>query len=443
MISSNHPINDLEQVARETGTNLADAAFASVMDSRDPLQALRQEFVIPRTTDGREESIYLCGNSLGAMPKRAKQYVQEEFDVWGEKGVLGHTQHKFNRPWLTIDERATETTAELVGAKPLEVAIMGTLTENLHMLMVSFYRPTATRYKILLEKKAFPSDIYAINSQIRMHGYDPKSGMIMLEPRQGEYTLRNEDILSAIEEYGDELAHSILYGQLFDMESITRAGHAKGCYVGFDLAHAVGNVPLSLHEWNVDFASWCTYKYLNAGAGGIAAYRDPTIPRLSGWWSNNTETRFEMTEELRPAIGANVYRVSNTPALTTSSLIGSLEVFKLTSIEKLRAKSLLMTAYLEYLLGPLEKEYGITIITPRSPEERGCQLSILFPQNVSVLFDKLLQAGVICDERKPNCIRLAPVPLYNCFSDIYQAVVILKQALKSTMTNINAASLHE
>ncbi|KAI9592043.1 kynureninase [Syncephalis fuscata] len=414
MASTSHPVHELEHVAHETGLNMLDSAFATAMDKRDSLTALRQEFIIPKAADGKE-SVYLCGNSLGALPKRAKQLVQEELEVWANEGVLGHSQHAYGRPWITIDEHAIEQSAKLVGANPLEVAIMGTLTVNLHLLMVSFYRPTPKRFKIMFEKKAFPSDIYAISSQIQMHGFNPRDGMLMLEPREGEHTLRPEDILSAIEEHGDEVA-LIMFpgvqfytGQLFDMPSITRAGHAKGCYVGFDLAHAIGNVPLALHEWDVDFAAWCSYKYLNSGAGGIGGIyvhekhtNSSNLPRLSGWWSNDTETRFEMAEQLKPSQGAAAYRISNTPALSTASLI--------------------------------ENKYGISIITPRSPDQRGCQLSVLFKQDITTLFDALLKAGVICDERKPNCIRLAPVPLYNRFTDVYQAVAILDKLLEAELT---------
>ncbi|RKP08487.1 L-kynurenine hydrolase-like protein [Thamnocephalis sphaerospora] len=434
---SSLPIDSLQSVAQEMGVDVRSKAFAREMDARDKLAPLRDEFAIPKAQDGND-AVYLCGNSLGLLPKRAQTLVAEEFQVWAESGVIGHHQHRHGRPWVTIDEQVVGKSATIVGAKPAEVAVMGTLTANLHFLMVSFYRPTAQRYKILLEKRAFPSDTYAVKSQIQFHGYDPTTAMVALEPREGEYTLRHEDILAAIEEHGDEIAlvlfPGVQYytGQLFDIQGITEAAHRKGCYAGFDLAHAAGNVPLRLHDWQVDFACWCSYKYLNSGPGSIAGifvheqhFDNPALPRLTGWWGHEKTTRFDMSDEFTPSPGAAVYQHSNPSVLNTVCLLGSLQVFERAGMEQLREKSLLLTGYLEFLLQDLVQKFNMKIITPRSPSERGCQLSILLDCDVDTVFPQMMAAGLICDERKPNCIRLGPTPLYNSFTDVHRAAEII------------------
>ncbi|TPX34178.1 hypothetical protein SmJEL517_g03079 [Synchytrium microbalum] len=378
----------------------------------------------------QKDCIYLCGNSLGLQPKRTRELISEELHVWADRGVNGHFDHPHNRPWALIDDHVVQSTAKIVGAKESEVAVMNSLTANLHFLMVSFYRPTSTRHKILMEPKCFPSDHFAIESQIKFHGYDPLPSIITVNLRDGESNISTDDILQAIDKDGDSIA-LVLFGgvqyytgQLFDMQAITRAGHEKGCVVGFDLAHAVGNVPLQLHDWNVDFAAWCTYKYLNSGAGGIGGAfvherhaSDSTLPKFLGWWGTDPTTKFAMSHDFKPINGANQYRVSNPAVLTTVALMGSLSVFDKTSMAELRAKSLLLTGYLEHLLDKLSSPY-IKIITPRDPLQRGCQLSVLLQgRNMEAVHHALLQQGIVCDERKPDVIRISPAPLYNTFED--------------------------
>ncbi|KAI8872511.1 kynureninase [Ramicandelaber brevisporus] len=465
----------LTELAQTANCSVSDVAFAQFLDARDPLANLRSEFSIPTvaqvtlhlsssTPDAADSAskeqpcIYLCGNSLGLLPKRSRERVNEELDVWGSRGVMGHHDpHPHSRPWVTIDETVVGLSARLVGASAHEVAVMGTLTANLHMLMVSFYTPTPKRFKIMLEAKAFPSDHYAIESQIRFHGYDPADAMILLEPRAGEFTLRTEDILAAIEREGESIAlvmfSGVQYytGQYFDIPTITKAGQEQGCIVGFDLAHAAGNVPVQLHDWNVDFACWCSYKYLNSGPGGIAGLfvherhlgKDaPKLedgrprPRFAGWWSHDKNTRFLMDNKLVESPGAAVYQLSNPSVLATVSLLGSLEVYAKTDMHALRAKSLLLTGYLQLLLDNIKTKAAegsagsrISYMTPRDPAQRGCQISILVPGLCAKVFAALEANGVICDKREPDCIRVAPVPLYNSFADVHRFVDILHSVL--------------
>ncbi len=413
-----------------------DKRFAEQLDADDPLRHYRDRFFIPKDRDGNEV-IYLCGNSLGLQPTTVRTCVEEELEDWARWGVEGHFHAR--NPWMPYHELLTEQTARLVGAKPIEVVVMNTLTVNLHLMLVSFYRPTTRRHKIVIEAHAFPSDRYAVESQIRFHGFDPKRSLIELQPRFGEATLRTEDIEDVLEADGEEIALVLLggvnyyTGQAFDMERITRAAQAQGCLVGFDLAHAAGNVPLKLHEWNVDFAVWCSYKYLNAGPGSIAgcfvheryAHR-PDLPRFAGWWGQNKHIRFSMGPTFDPIPGAEGWQLSNPPILPLASLRASMAIFEEVGMEALREKSIRLTSYAEFLLRR-HGEGRFRIITPGDPQQRGCQLSLLVSKDGKALFEHLTQHGVVCDWREPNVIRLAPVPLYNSFADVWRFADILRQ----------------
>jgi kynureninase len=413
-----------------------DQDFARELDINDPLRGYRDRFHLPMQENG-QPYIYFAGNSLGCQPKSVRAYIEAELLDWERLGVEGHfhAQH----PWMPYHELLAATSARLVGAKPEEVVIMNSLTVNLHLLMVSFYRPTPKRYKILIEADAFPSDIYAVRSQLRFHGYDETEGLIALKPRPGAHTLRTQDIEAAIEAEGDQIALILLggvnyyTGQAFEIEKITRAGHQKGCKVGIDLAHAVGNVALQLHDWNVDFAAWCTYKYLNSGPGGVAGafvherhLTDVDLPRFAGWWGHKKETRFQMGPDFHPIPTAEGWQLSNAPILSMASLRAAIALFDEAGMPALRAKSQRMTGYLEYLLDLYADALPLQIITPRDPAQRGCQLSLLTDDSGRDIFHKLSQSGVICDWREPNVIRVAPVPLYNRFEDIWQFVEILR-----------------
>ncbi|KAJ2890412.1 Kynureninase (L-kynurenine hydrolase), partial [Coemansia aciculifera] len=379
----------LKTAAQALGVALDDAHFAQAMDAQDPLGHLRDEFEIPTVSQVTGEHAldapctYLCGNSLGLLPKRARRVLNEEMDEWATKGVVGHHHHSEGRPWISYRKQIVEKMAPLVGAAPIEVGVMNTLTVNIHLMLAAFYKPTATRSKILIESKAFPSDHYAVESQIQWHGL-PADALLLAEPRAGEATLHTSDILRLIEQQGDQIAVVMLSGvqyytgQVFDMEMITAAAQAKGCIVGWDLAHAAGNVPLKLHDWNVDFACWCTYKYMNSGPGGISGFfvheryaLDSDLPRLTGWWAHDEATRFEMSNCFAPNRGAAGFEISNTPILTAATLLGSLDVFALTTMDDLHEKSVLLTTYLEYLLAKHVSEH-VRIITPS--DCRGAQL---------------------------------------------------------------------
>ncbi|MDX2247453.1 MAG: kynureninase [Bacteroidia bacterium] len=403
-------------------------SFARERDIADPLRSFRERFFLPIKPDG-EPFVYLCGNSLGLQPKTVENYIRTELNDWAKLGVEGHF-HAQN-PWLPYHEFLTDSSARLVGARPEEVVVMNSLSVNLHLMMVSFYRPQNSRFKIIIEEDAFPSDLYAVESQIRFHGHNPSDALIKLRPRLGEYCLRTEDIEAAIGQAGDSLSLVLIggvnyyTGQAFDMEKITAAGHKAGAFVGFDLAHAAGNIELKLHDWEVDFACWCSYKYLNSGPGGVGGcfvhqrhITDPDLPRFAGWWGHDKNTRFKMGPEFHPIPTAEGWQLSNAPILAMASLRASLAIFEEAGLPALRQKSLLLTGYMEFLLQNAA-EKGIKIITPSTPGERGCQLSLLTGENGRHIFDRLTHEGVICDWREPNVIRVAPVPLYNTFEEVW------------------------
>jgi len=414
------------------------------LDKNDQLSRFRERFYIPKDTDGADV-IYLTGNSLGLQPKSTRAFIEQELDDWARLGVEGHVHAK--NPWLPYHEFLTESLARVVGAKPSEVVAMNSLTVNLHLLMVSFYRPTATRYKIIIEKGAFPSDRYAVESQLKFHKVllssesETQNALIELSPRDGETTLRTEDILGNIDREGDSVALILLggvnyyTGQAFDMQAIAEAGHKNGCVVGFDLAHAAGNLELELHDWDVDFAAWCSYKYLNAGPGGIAGAfvheghaKSFGLPRFAGWWGHDKETRFLMGPEFIPLAGAEGWQLSNPPIFQLAALRASLEIFDEATIPALREKSVKLTGYMEHLLAQIETD-RIEIITPNDPVERGCQLSIRVRNADKKLFDAITTRGVIADWREPDVIRVAPVPLYNSFEDVSRFAGILSECL--------------
>jgi kynureninase len=406
-------------------------ASALALDAQDPLAAYRARFYIPSGTDG-QECIYLCGNSLGLQPKTTRQYVEQELQDWARFGVEGHFHAR--HPWLPYHENLAEQTASLVGALPLEVVVMNTLTVNLHLMLVSFYRPTRARYKVLMESHAFPSDRYAVASQIAWHGLDPAEALLALAPRPGETCLRTEDIVTRLDQEGSSIALVLLggvnyyTGEAFDMPTITRAGQAQGCVVGFDLAHAAGNIPLQLHDWGVDFAVWCSYKYLNAGPGSSAGCfvhehhaRRANLPRFAGWWGHNKTTRFDMPAVFDPLPGAEGWQLSNPPILPLAALRASMDIFTEVGMPQLRSKSEALTAWLETLLAH-HAPANVTVITPSQPAQRGAQLSLLIPQHGKELYTRLVQANIMCDWREPDVIRVAPVPLYNSFMDVYTFV---------------------
>jgi kynureninase len=405
------------------------AAFAADMDARDPLASFREQFHIPPAPDG-SASIYLCGHSLGLQPKRAREYIEQELDDWAKLGVEAHFHAR--HPWMPYHRLLTENMAGVVGAQPGEVVVMNSLTANLHLMMVSFYRPKPQRHKIVIEAGAFPSDRYAIDSQIRWHGFDPATSLLELKPRPSEATIRHEDIEALLQREGASIALVMLggvnyaTGQLFDMEAIARAGHAPGCVVAFDLAHAAGNIPVKLHDWDVDFAIWCTYKYLNSGPGCVGGCfvherhaRAWDLPRFAGWWGHDQDTRFKMGPNFKPMPGAEGWQLSNPPIMALAPLRASLEVFAAAGIEQLRQKSISLTGYLEYLLD----QHGsnrFAIITPRDPQQRGAQLSMRVAQNGRAVLDRLVSEGIVCDWREPDIIRVAPVPLYNTYGDVHR-----------------------
>ncbi|GGF04644.1 kynureninase [Hymenobacter cavernae] len=413
--------------------------FAASLDAQDPLRNFRSRFHIPPGPNGGE-SIYLCGNSLGLLPKAARAAVEQEFEAWEQRAVEGHFHG--TSPWMHYHETLAPATARVVGAKPLEVVVMNNLTTNLHLLLLSFYRPTATRYKVLMEGGAFPSDQYALESQVKLHGFAPDDAIVELVPRSGEHTLRTEDIEAKIQELGDSLATVLLgginyyTGQVFDMQTITKAGHAVGATVGFDLAHAAGNIELHLHDWDVDFACWCTYKYLNSGPGGTSgvfvherfAYQFD-LPRLAGWWGHDPAERFQMKKGFKPMPGAAGWQLSNGQIFPMAIHRAALAlVEEAGGMSALRRKSEQLTAYLEFLIRRLQlPAERLEIITPSEPAARGCQLSLLVHQNGRQLFDHLAAAGIVADWREPNVIRLAPVPLYNSYQDVQRAGEVLAQ----------------
>ncbi|MFH4964969.1 kynureninase [Gaetbulibacter sp. M235] len=412
--------------------------FALEQDQKDELSAFRNKFHIPKDKKGNE-LIYMTGNSLGLQPKTTKAYINQELEDWANLGVEGHTEAK--NPWLKYHEFLTESMANIVGAKPIEVVVMNTLTANLHFMMVSFYKPTKTRYKILIEADSFPSDKYAIESQLRHHGFDDKEGVILWKARQGEELTNYDDLETIFEAHGNEIALVMIgginyyTGQYFDLKRITKLGHKHGCLVGFDCAHGAGNVELNLHDSGADFAVWCTYKYLNSGPGSLAgcfvherhAY-NKSLNRFTGWWSHNKQTRFRMRDEFDQLPGAEGWQLSNPPILSMAAIKASLDMFQEVGMKKLVKKSKNLTGYFEFSINELNNEH-IKIITPKNPEERGCQLSIQVKNADKLLHHKLTEAGIISDWREPDVIRCAPVPLYNSFQDVYHMVNKLKAIL--------------
>lgn len=413
--------------------------FALKQDAEDKLSALRSEFLFPQWNG--KDCIYLTGNSLGLQPKNTELYLKEELADWHKYGVEGHFHAK--RPWFHYHEFFSESLSKIIGCKPEECVAMGSLTANLHLLLVSFYRPDKKRFKIICEQKPFPSDTYAFASQIRFHGFDPAKALIELKPREGEYTLRTEDILAQIDLHKDELAlvclGAVQYftGQFFDLKQITRAAHQAGAKAGFDLAHAAANVPLELHDWDVDFACWCSYKYMNSGPGGVAGIyvhekysKQKDIARFEGWWGNDAQSRFLMKPEFEPMAGAAAWQLSNAPVFTMACHRAALDIFDKTSMQDLRQKSRKLTGYLAFLLEEIRTQYGkdsLQIITPHNEEERGAQLSLVFPHKGKEVFENISKAGIIADWREPNVMRIAPVPLYNSFEDVYRFANELKK----------------
>jgi kynureninase len=415
-------------------------SFARQLDRTDPLKKFRNEFLLPKVN--KKPAIYFTGNSLGLQPKSTKKFINEELLDWARLGVEGHVHA--HRPWLYYHKFTKKALAQVVGAKPLEVVAMNQLTVNLHLMMVSFYRPTKDRFKIITEAGAFSSDQYAFESQLKWHSQNPDEALIELKPRTGEHTLRTEDILHAIETHAAQLALVIFggvqyyTGQFFNIKKITEAAHKAGAYAGFDLAHTVGNVPLNLHRDGADFAVWCSYKYLNSGPGGVAGAfvherhaKNFQLPRFAGWWGHNEAERFQMKKGFVPMPGMDGWQLSNFPILQGAAHLASLEIFQQAGIKNLRKKSVALTGYLEFLLNEIDPhETTFTILTPKKVDERGCQLSIFMKKNGKKVFNALTKAGVIADWREPNVIRVAPVPLYNTFKEVFRFAEIFKKAIK-------------
>jgi len=415
--------------------------YAQEQDANDPLRAYRERFYFPSFSSS--ELLYFTGHSLGLQPKSVRGAVGLELDEWAKFGVEGHF-HSTN-PWYSYHELLTPTMADIVGANQSEVVCMNSLTTNLHLLFVSFYRPSKKRYKIISEAKMFPSDRYLLETQAKFHGFDPAEAIIEVAPRDGEHLIREEDILDAIASHADEVALvffggvNYFTGQLFDIRRLTVAAHAVGAIAGFDLAHAAGNVPLALHDWSVDFAAWCSYKYLNSSPGNVGAIfvhdrhgRDFDLPRFGGWWGHDKATRFEMQNGFQPMPGAEGWQLSNAPILGMAAMKASLDIYAEAGMPALRRKSRKLTGYLEYTIDRLAGEFQdarISIITPRDPDQRGCQISMDVAGRERQLFDDMIAAGVIADFREPCIIRMAPVPLYNSFADVYTFGEVMRELL--------------
>lgn len=416
-------------------------AFARSLDDADPLRAYRDKFHFPSL--GTPQLVYFTGHSLGLQPKSVRAAVELELDEWAKYGVEGHFDS--TNPWYSYHELLTPPMAELVGANESEVVCMNSLTTNIHLLFVSFYRPTKTRYKIISEARMFPSDRYLLETQTRFHGFAPDDAIVEIAPREGEQLIREDDILAAIDRHADELAMvffggaNYFTGQLFNMQRLTEAAHAVDAVAGFDLAHAAGNVPLALHDWDVDFAAWCSYKYLNSGPGNVGGIfvherhgKRFDLPRFGGWWGHDKSTRFQMQSGFQPMEGAEGWQISNVPILGMAAMKASLEMFAEVGMQALRDKSLKLTGYLEYTIGLLRSEFPdaeITVITPADPSERGCQISIDIGGRERKLFDDMVAAGVIADFREPCVIRMAPVPLYNSFEDVFNFATVMRELL--------------
>ena len=413
--------------------------FAKKCDSEDKLAPFRDQFYLPKDSSDNT-LIYFCGNSLGLQPKITSEYIAQELKDWATLGVEGHTEG--THPWLPYHEFLAENMAKIVGAKSGEVVMMNTLTTNLHLMMVSFYKPTKTKYKIIVESDAFPSDKYAVESQLQFHGFDPKDGLVLWKPRKGEELCRFEDLETIMKEQGDSIALLMIgstnyyTGQSFPLKEITELGHKYGCMVGFDLAHGAGNIQPNLHDTGADFAVWCSYKYLNSGPGSLGGCfvherhaNNKQLNRFTGWWGHNKQTRFNMRHEFDALPGAEGWQLSNPPILSMAAIRASLDTFEKAGFENLRKKAVKLTAYLEFLIDEI-KDDRINIITPRNPEERGSQLSIQVKSANKELHAKLTKAGVISDWREPDVIRVAPAPLYNSFEDVYTFSQKLKSVLK-------------
>ena len=415
-------------------------AYAQQLDAQDPLAHYKKEFIFPQHHG--KDVIYFTGNSLGLQPKRSKAYVDEIMNDWANLAVEGHFYAE--KPWWDYHERFAEPLSKIVGAKPSEVTVMNTLTVNLHLLMVSFYQPTATRFKIICEEKAFPSDQYMIQSQIQFHGYDPKTALVEIKRREGEHNIRLEDVLEVIRQEGDAVALVLIggvnyyTGQVFDMKTITQVGHDVGAKVGWDLAHAAGNIEMKLHDWQVDFAAWCSYKYMNSGPGNASGcfihekhHSNPNLPRFAGWWGHNKERRFKMEPQFDPVQGADGWQISNLPILSLAPYLASVHLFDEVGMPALVAKRDHITSYLEFILAEISREVqgAFEVITPSNPLERASQLSVFLHGEGRRLFDYLMQNGVITDWREPNVIRLAPVPLYTSYADMYHFGQVLKAGI--------------
>lgn len=415
--------------------------FAKQLDEKDELKSFRSKFFIPQH-EGKD-TVYFTGNSLGLQPKSTLAYIQQELNDWALFGVEGHFHAK--NPWLSYHEIFPKLLAPIVGAMEDELVVMNQLTINLHLLMVSFYQPTKERYKIICEAKAFPSDQYALESQVKFHGLNYADAVIEVAPREGEYTIRLEDILSTIEQHKDSVA-LVLFGgvnyytgQVFDMPTIVKATHAVGALCGFDLAHAAGNVELKLHDWNVDFACWCSYKYMNSGPGGVSGVfihqkhiTNEALQRFAGWWGYKKSTRFKMDKGFEPIPTAEGWQLSNAPVLSMAAHKASLDIFEEAGFDKLIQKSKLLAAYLQFILNNINQQQSekvIEIITPSNEAEYGCQVSMLMLKNGKQIFDELMKQGVIADWREPNVIRVAPVPLYNSFEDVWRFGDIITKIL--------------
>ena len=408
--------------------------FALELDKNDPLLSYQEKFHFPLQENG-EKHIYLCGNSLGLQSKNTESFVIQELDDWKKLGVEGHFQAR--KPWLPYHEFLSESYSKIIGSKESEVVAMNTLSVNLHLMLVSFYRPDTLRNKIIIEGDAFPSDIYAVESHIRHHGLDPSESLIKLKPRGGEVTIRLEDIKSVIQQNADSVSLIMLggvnyyTGQVFEMKEITEEAHKHNILVGFDLAHAVGNIPLSLHDWNVDFAVWCSYKYLNSGPGSVAGvfihekHHSQDLERFAGWWGHDKESRFKMPDEFAPIKTAEGWQLSNPPILSLAAVRAALSIFDEVGMSSLVTKSKKLTSYLVFLLNQISTD-RINIITP---EQRGCQISISVKNGNKDLFDEITKKGVIADWREPDVIRVAPVPLYNSFLDVYNFYKVLEDSL--------------
>ncbi len=413
--------------------------FAKEMDEKDPLKGFRKQFFLPEKKG--KPALYFCGNSLGLQPRTVSAYIAKDLEKWAAKGVEGHFEGEV--PWVDARKPSKSHLAALLGATREEVVAMNSLTVNLHLLLVSFYRPEGKKYKILTESGAFPSDQYVLESQLKYHGYDPEEALLEISPRPGEYLLRTEDILEKIRQHKDELALVMMSGvqyytgQCFDMEAISREARRYGITVGLDLAHAIGNVRLSLHDWGVDFATWCSYKYLNAGPGNVSGIfvhqkhgDDPEIPRFAGWWGYLEERRFEMKKGFLPMQGADGWLLSNDPILGLGALQASLDIFSAAGLKNIWAKSELLTGYMEFVIrGTIGSREELHIITPSKPVDRGCQLSVLIPKRGKEMVQKWTENGVVADWRNPNVVRLAPAPLYNTFQEVFAFSNILKASL--------------